>query len=175
MPMITPAGGTVRFNFTTRNSSGVPTVLAGTPVVSIFKDDVTSPSTTGVTLTASFASVVGLNHVAIDTSADGTFYAAGHHFEAVITTGTVGGSSVVGEVVLPGGFDLGIQQVQLADAVAHGGTLGSSTATLALSAIQVTRTSGKAVVYSSGDNVAFECDPGGGKPGIVPGSLGIGL
>ena len=51
----------------------------------------------------------------------------------------------------------------------------SVTMVLALSAIQVTRTSGKAVVYSSGDNVAFECDPGGGKPGIVPGSLGIGL
>lgn len=94
------AGDTVHFKFTTQNGYGVPTALAGTPVVKIYKNGTDSTeTTTGVTLTASFDSVTGLNHVAVDTSADGTFYAAGSDFQAVITTGTVDSQSVVGYVV----------------------------------------------------------------------------
>jgi hypothetical protein len=40
-----------------------------------------------------------LNHVAIDTSADGTFYAVGSFFDVVVTTGTVDSVSAVGVVV----------------------------------------------------------------------------
>lgn len=101
---INSAGDTVYRKFSTRNTSGVPTTLAGTPAVSVYKAGSTTQSTTGVTLTVDFDSVTGLNHVAIDTSADGTFYADGSHFELVLTAGTVGGTSVVGEVV--GSFDL---------------------------------------------------------------------
>lgn len=93
------ASDIVDIKFTTVNTSGVPTQLAGTPVVSIYKDNSTSQSTSGVTLTVDFDSVTGLNHVRIDTSADGTFYSSGSDFHAVVTAGTVGGNSIVGYVV----------------------------------------------------------------------------
>lgn len=86
--------------FTTyRPSSGAAYTLAGTPALSVYKDNSTTQSTSGVTLTADFDSVTGLNHFAVDTSSDGTFYSAGSFFDVVITTGTVDGISVVGSVV----------------------------------------------------------------------------
>ncbi len=86
--------------FTTfRPSTGAAYTLAGTPALSVYKDNSTTQSTTGVTLTADFDSVTGLNHFAIDTSADGTFYSAGSCFDVVITAGTVDSVSVVGSVV----------------------------------------------------------------------------
>lgn len=86
--------------FTTfRPSTGAAYTLAGSPALSVYKDNSTTQSTTGVTLTADFDSVTGLNHFAIDTSADGTFYSAGSFFDVVITTGTVDSVSVVGTVV----------------------------------------------------------------------------
>ena len=90
---------TIDFKFTTRKSTGLPTQLAGSPAVSVYKTNSTTQTTTGVTLTVDFDSVTGLNHVRIDTSADGTFYAAGCDFAVVITAGTVDSISVVGETV----------------------------------------------------------------------------
>ncbi len=91
--------------FTTfRPTTGAAFTLGGTPALSVYKDNSTTQSTTGVTLTVDFDSVTGLHHFAIDTSADGTFYAAGSNFDIVITTGTVDSVSVVGTVV--GGFTL---------------------------------------------------------------------
>lgn len=91
--------------FTTyRPSTGAPHTLAGTPALSVYKDNSTTQSTTGVTLTADFDSVTGFNHFAIDTSADGTFYSAGSFFDIVVTTGTVDSVSAVGTVV--GSFTL---------------------------------------------------------------------
>lgn len=84
--------------FTTRAfGTGVPTTLAGTPVISIYKDNNTTQTVVGVTLTADFDGVAGLNNINIDTS--DSFYASGSIFSMIITTGTVGGVSVVGEVV----------------------------------------------------------------------------
>lgn len=95
---------TVVFNFNTASfSDGSPITLAGTPALSVYKNS-TTESTTGITLTVDYDSRTGMHHVVIDTSADGTFYAAGNDFDVVITTGTVGGTSVVGRVV--GGFSL---------------------------------------------------------------------
>ena len=89
---------TIYFKFTTyRPSTGAPFTLAGTPALSVYKDASTTQTTTGVTLTADFDSVTGLNHVAIDTS--DAFYAAGSFFDVVITTGTVDSVSAVGTVV----------------------------------------------------------------------------
>lgn len=86
--------------FTTyRPSTGASFTLAGTPVLSVYKDNSTTQSTTGVTLTADFDAVTGLNHYAVDTSADGTFYSAGSFFDIVVTTGTVDSVSVTGTVV----------------------------------------------------------------------------
>lgn len=86
--------------FTTyRPSTGAPYTLAGTPALSVYKDNSATQSTTGVTLTVDFDSVTGLHHYAIDTSADGTFYSSGSFFDVVITTGTVDSVSAVGTVV----------------------------------------------------------------------------
>lgn len=91
--------------FTTyRPSTGAAHALGGTPALSVYKDNGATQSTAGVTLTADFDSVTGLNHFTIDTSADGSFYAAGSFFDIVITTGTVDSVSVVGSVV--GSFTL---------------------------------------------------------------------
>lgn len=84
---------------TFRPTTGATFTLAGSPVLSVYKDNSVTQSTTGVTLTADFDSVTGLNHFAVDTSADGTFYAAGSFFDVVITTGTVDSVSVTGTVV----------------------------------------------------------------------------
>lgn len=85
--------------FTTRAfATGVPTVLAGTPVVSAYEDAGLTQITAGITLGVSHDSVVGLNMLTIvATGANG--YEAGKDYHMVITTGTVGGVSVVGEMV----------------------------------------------------------------------------
>jgi hypothetical protein len=97
------AASTVLVRFSTHKADGTPITLAGTPAVSVYKNS-TTESTTGVTLTVDYDSRTGLQHVAIDTSTDGTFYAAGNDFDVVITAGTVNGISVVGQVV--GSFSL---------------------------------------------------------------------
>jgi hypothetical protein len=96
-------GKTVRLRFNTHKADGTPITLAGTPAVSVYKGS-TTESTAGVTLTVDYDSRTGLHDVVIDTSADGTFYAAGNDFDVVITAGTVDSISVVGTVV--GGFSL---------------------------------------------------------------------
>lgn len=91
---------TIDCNFgTVRPSTGASFTLGGTPAVSVYKDNGTTESTTGVTLTADFDTRTGLNHVRITTASDGTFYSAGSFFEVVITTGTVDSISVVGQPV----------------------------------------------------------------------------
>lgn len=91
-------GSTVYTKFTTVTTTGAPTQLAGTPVVSVYEDDSTTQITSGVTLTVDFDSVTGLNHLTIVASS-GNGYEVGKQYQAVITTGTVGGTSVVGYVV----------------------------------------------------------------------------
>jgi hypothetical protein len=86
---------TVRGSFNTRDSAGAPITLAGTPVLSVYKDAGVSESTAGVTLTVDFDSRTGHHVFTIDTSAD-AFYATGSDYRVVITTGTVDGTSVVG-------------------------------------------------------------------------------
>lgn len=92
------AGKTVRIRFNTSKADGTPITLAGTPAVSVYKGS-TTESTSGVTLTVDYDSRTGMHDLVIDTSADGTFYAAANDFDAVITTGTVDSISVVGTVV----------------------------------------------------------------------------
>jgi hypothetical protein len=96
-------GKTVVIRFNSHKADGTPATLSGTPAISVYKNS-TTESTSGVTLTVDYDSRTGLNHVAVDTSADGTFYAAGNDFDLVITAGTVDSISVVGTVV--GGFSL---------------------------------------------------------------------
>lgn len=95
------AGSVIRRKFNTSSiTDGSPITLAGTPVAKAYKDGATATEvTTGVSLTVDFDSVTGLHQVAIDTSSDGTFYSAGSDFSVVLTAGTVGGTSVVGQEI----------------------------------------------------------------------------
>lgn len=89
---------TLNTKFATVKSTGAPTVLSNTPVISVYKANGTTQSVAGITLTVDFDSVVGLNNVLIDLSAD-AFYATGNDYQIVITTGTVDSVSVIGYVV----------------------------------------------------------------------------
>ncbi len=91
-------GDTIYLKFTTGAAGGAPTALtSGT--VSVYKDDSTTESTSGVTLTAGFDSRAGFNHVTITSSSDGSFYSASSSFFVVLTAGTVDGVSMVGYVI----------------------------------------------------------------------------
>jgi len=91
------AGDLFDFYFTTRDR-GVPTTLAGSPAVSVYKANSVTQSIAGITLDVDFDGVTGLNHVRVDTTADGTFYANGNDFSCILTAGTISGVSVVGVV-----------------------------------------------------------------------------
>ena len=90
---------TIYFNFTTRSfTTGVPTTLAGSPVLSVLESNNATPITAGVSINVDRASVTGLNQATVvATAANG--YEAGKSYSVYISTGTVGGVSVVGEAV----------------------------------------------------------------------------
>lgn len=99
------SGSVIYDKFSTiRPSTGAPFTLAGSPVLSVYKDNSATESVAGVTLTPDFDGRTGLNHIAIDTGADGTFYSSGSFFTLVLTAGTVDGVSTSGFVV--GAFTL---------------------------------------------------------------------
>ena len=94
-----PLGETLNHFFTTRAfATGIPTVLAGTPGLSVYEDTNLTQITAGVTVTVDVDSVVGLNRANI-VATSGNGYETGKSYVVVISTGTVGGVSVVGEVV----------------------------------------------------------------------------
>src|SRR3990167_7139595 len=92
-------GDTFYHFFTTRAfATGVPTQLAGTPVLSVLEENNITPITAGVSVQVDRASVTGLNQATIVATAGNGFEAA-KSYAIYISTGTVGGVSVVGEVV----------------------------------------------------------------------------
>ena len=86
-------------HFTTRAfATGIPTQLAGTPALSVLEENNATPITAGVSVSVDRASVTGLNEATIvATAANG--YESGKSYSIYISTGTVGGVSVVGEIV----------------------------------------------------------------------------
>jgi hypothetical protein len=105
----------------TTGVNGIPTVLAGSPVISAYIGNGTTQITAGITLTADFDGVVGLNNVRVVATA-GNGYAAGTDVQLVITVGTVGGASVVGYVIAE--FSIEKRRLEaLADDWADGGRL----------------------------------------------------
>lgn len=94
-----PLGETLDFKFTTRQfSDGVPTQLLGTPVIEVYEDNSLVQIVVGETLTTNFDGRAGLNNLRI-VATTGNGYEVGKSYAAVITVGTVGGVSVVGEVI----------------------------------------------------------------------------
>jgi hypothetical protein len=93
------AGATISGTFNTRSTASAPITLAGSPTVRVYKRGSTTEDDSGVTLTVDLDGRTGLHEWVIDTSADGTFYAAGSNYYVVITAGTVDSVSVVGVCV----------------------------------------------------------------------------
>jgi hypothetical protein len=108
-------GSTLSFDFPTHKADGTPITLSGSPVISVYKNS-TTESTSGVTLTVDYDSRTGMNHVVIDTSANGTFYATGNDFSVVITTGTVDSISQVGVPVAH--FSIGLSNIASINSIA---------------------------------------------------------
>ena len=95
-----PLESTFDVKFFTKNlTTGVPTTLAGSPVVVIYEDNGTTEITAAETLTVDFDSLTGLNNLRIAATAANGFE-AGKSYAAVIFTGTVNSVSVVGTVIL---------------------------------------------------------------------------
>jgi len=91
-------GQTIDIKFCTVQSTGAPSTLGGTPAISAYIGNSTTQVTAGITLTADFDGVTGLNNVrVVATEANG--YTPGTEVQLVITTGTVNSVSVVGYVV----------------------------------------------------------------------------
>lgn len=131
------AGATLDFKFNTATTSGAPITLAGTPSLVAYKANSTTQDTDGLTLSVDFDSVTGLHNVRVDTSADGTFYAAGSNIQIVLAAGTVNGISVVGYVV--GEFSIAARPVQgLASGVLTATAIASDAITAAKVAADVT-------------------------------------
>lgn len=91
-------GDTIDVKFTTRQITGAPFTLAGTPVISAYVGNGTTEITAGITLTVDFDARTGLNNVRVVASS-GNGFATATNVQLVITTGTVNGVSVVGEVI----------------------------------------------------------------------------
>ena len=99
------SNGTLKFSFmTTAIGTGVPTTLAGTPTIGVWKNGAKMTLDAAPTLhvdkedaDAGSSAVTGKNWVVIDLSSDAD-YTAGD-YEVQITAGTVGGVSAVGTVV----------------------------------------------------------------------------
>ncbi len=94
-------GDTIKFDFTTRQfSDGVPTTLAGSPVLSVHEEGNDTFITAGVSIDVDIgaSAVAGLNEGAV-IATGGNGYEAGKSYSVFISTGTVGGVSAVGEVV----------------------------------------------------------------------------
>ena len=92
-------GETFYHFFSTRAfATGVPTTLAGTPVLSVLEENNATPITAGVSVSVDRASVAGLNQATI-VATSGNGFEAGKSYAIYVSTGTVGGVSVVGEVV----------------------------------------------------------------------------
>lgn len=109
-------GETIYGEFNTiQPSTAAPFTLAGTPSLTVYKDDGTTQDASGVSLTVDFDSVTGLHVFEIDTAQDEAFYATGSQFRVVIAAGTVDSVSVVGHVVAR--FTLGLSAFTAADRV----------------------------------------------------------
>jgi len=89
---------TIDYKFTSRAfATGIPTVLTAATVV-IYEDNGTTEITAAETLTVDFDTIVGLNNLRIVcTAANG--FEAGKSYSAVLSAGTVGGVSVIGETI----------------------------------------------------------------------------
>ena len=93
-----PLEETIHVLFTSRAfATGIPGTLSAA-TVAVYEDITSTPIQTSVAVTESLNSIAGLNAVPIVATA-GNGYELGKNYHIVIEAGTVGGVSVVGEIV----------------------------------------------------------------------------
>jgi hypothetical protein len=83
---------TIETKFNTRGT------FAGSPAFAIYKGNSVTEITAGITPTIDFDGVANFHQLVIDLSSDAA-YAAGEDYTIVVTSGTVGGESAVGQIV----------------------------------------------------------------------------
>lgn len=87
-------GSLVRHKWDSASAAGASITRATNGTISVYKDGSTTQSTTGVTDTEDFDGLTGIHDIAIDTSADATFYSAGGEFYIVLSGATIDGQTV---------------------------------------------------------------------------------
>ena len=65
----------------------------------VYKDENTTPTDTGVTITTNFAGHNGLNNLTINTATNSSFFTAGSFYEEILVSGNVDGVQVSGTQV----------------------------------------------------------------------------
>ncbi len=103
------ANAVIDFKFTTTDGVQPATLSGG--VLSVYKADNTTANTASIALTANFDSITGLNHVQIDLS--NAFYDTDENYDVVITTGSVGGESVIGYAIASFTVEKGVVNAKL--------------------------------------------------------------
>lgn len=89
-----PTSAMIDFNWSSNSAAGASITRATNGTVSVYKANGTTQSTSGVTDTEDFDTLTGIHHCRIDTSSDGTFYAAGSEFSVVLSAATIDGQTV---------------------------------------------------------------------------------
>lgn len=84
----------VRFMWNSQAAAGGSVTRATNGTISVYKDNNTSQSTSGVTDTEDFDSLTGVHYCAVDTSSDGTFYSSGSTFSVVLSGATIDGLTI---------------------------------------------------------------------------------
>jgi hypothetical protein len=149
-------GETIFLAFTTRAfATGIPTTLAGTPVVSAYVDAGLTQITAGITLGVDHDGVTGLNMLTV-VATSGNGFANATDVAMVITVGTVGGVSVVGEVV--GEFTIGrsAAAVDLANGTDGLGAIKADTAAILLDTATIDTPGEIATAVWSADATAYQ-------------------
>ena len=121
---------TFKFGFTTRAfATGIPTTLAGTPVLSVREEANETAITAGVSIDVDTgtAAVTGLHEGTVIAST-GNGYEDGKSYYVYISTGTVDGVSVVGEVVHEFTIGLSAAAIDLANGTDGLGAIKTETA-----------------------------------------------
>ena len=88
------AAQTIRFDWTTNDSNGEAITRSTDGTISVYRDDETTQTTTGVTDSEDFDSITGNHHCSIDFSTSSTFYTAGHDYQVKLTGAVVDTRSV---------------------------------------------------------------------------------
>lgn len=91
-------GDTLDGKFCTVATTGAPTTLAGSPVISAYVGNNTTQLTAGITLSVDFDGVTGMHNIRV-VATSGNGYATASNYDLVVTTGTVSGTSIAGYVV----------------------------------------------------------------------------